>query len=124
MNLNDQEKRLFSSAAIAIAAIMLVGLLFWGGSAIVNHFEDKSINEKFKIIKVYESKIDSINKKNNILTREIDSLDFQVDSLQRVKNKVIWNYGKKIDAINDASAAEHAMWLDTVLQDLNNLERY
>lgn len=124
MNLSDQEKRLFSSAGIALAAIILAGLLYWGGASAVNYFEDKAVREKLEIIRGYEVKIDSLNKKNNILTKEIDVLDFQVDSLQSVKNKIIWNYGKKIRIITDDSAAEHAMWMDSILQDLDNLERY
>lgn len=72
------------------------------------------------MIEKYELKIDSINKENTILVEKIEQLDREVDSLEKVKSKIYWKYAEEIKAINDASAANHAKWLDSVLLKLKN----
>lgn len=122
-NLNDQEKRLYSSIAIAIAAIILSALIYWGGFSVVRYFENKIIKARYEVVHEYELKIDSLRKENNGLVKEINKLDAEVDSLEARKNIIIINNGKKINTINDASAADHAKWLDTIITKMNSAKR-
>jgi len=123
MNLNDQERRLFSSVMIALAALALAALLYWGGFSVVKYFENKATKEKYEIVHKYELIVDSLHKENAVLKKEITKLDFEVDSLESKKNIIIVNYGKKVNIINDASANDHAKWLDSIINKMNNTKR-
>lgn len=120
MNLNAQEKKLFSRLAAVIGAIAIIGLSYWGISSLSSYWRNKYIRERQELIEKYELKIDSINKENAILVEKIEQLDREVDSLEKVKSKIYWKYAEEIKAINDASAANHAKWLDSVLLKLKN----
>jgi hypothetical protein len=70
------------------------------------------------VIRIYESKIDSINKRNTILLEDISNLNCQVDSLKELKLKIYWRYAKEVKNIYDADAINHAQWMDTTLTKL------
>lgn len=54
------------------------------------------------------------------LEKQNDSIQIKLDSLDKVKQKIIIKYEKDIPSILDASATDDAIWLDTRLEDLRN----
>lgn len=54
------------------------------------------------------------------LEKQNDSIQIKLDSLDKVKQKIIIKYEKAIPSILDASAADDVIWLDTKLEDLRN----
>lgn len=54
------------------------------------------------------------------LERENDSIQMKLDSLDKVKQRIIIKYEKDIPTILDASATDDVIWLDTKLEDLRN----
>lgn len=120
MNLSTQEKKLFFNVAVIIIAIIFIGFSYWGISSLTQYWRDSSIRHDQEIIKQYEAKIDSINNENTKLITTIKTLDHKVDSLKNLKSIIYWKHAQEINSINDASAANHAKWLDTVLIKLKN----
>lgn len=54
------------------------------------------------------------------LEKQNDSIQIKLDSLDKVKQKIIIKYEKAIPSILDASATDDIIWLDTKLEDLRN----
>ena len=54
------------------------------------------------------------------LKKQNDSIQIKLDSLDKVKQKIIIKYEKAIPSILDASATDDVIWLDTKLGDLRN----
>lgn len=54
------------------------------------------------------------------LEKQNDSIQIKLDSLEKVKQKIIIKYEKATPIILDASAADDVIWLDTKLKDLRN----
>ena len=54
------------------------------------------------------------------LEKQNDSIQIKLDSLDKVKQKIIIKYEKAIPSILDASATDDVIWLDTKLEDLRN----
>lgn len=54
------------------------------------------------------------------LEKQNDSIQIKLDSLEKVKQKIIIKYEKAIPSILDASATDDIIWLDTKLEDLRN----
>ena len=123
MNLSNQEKKLFSRIALVIGGILIIAFGYWGIKSIIQHYQDKRIQERLELVKEYKATVDSIKLVNINLELEREALKRQVDSLEIVKNKIYWKYGKEIITIYDASSVDHAKWLDSVLEELNNQER-
>lgn len=119
-NLNKQEQKLLFNGVLIILGILLCSALYWGGNKAIQYFEYKATKEKFEIIQKYENKISSLDSINRNLFTKIQWLDYEVDSLQKVKNKIIWRYGEKVNVIYNASAADNAKWLDSVLTKVDN----
>lgn len=119
-NLNNQEKKLLFNAALILLGIVLCSALYWGGNEAIHYFEDKMTKEKFEIVKKYELRISALDSINKNLLSKINHLDYEVDSLQTVKNKIIWRHNEKVNVIYNASAADNAMWMDSVLRKVDN----
>ena len=54
------------------------------------------------------------------LEKQNDSIQIKLDSLDKVKQKIIIKYEKAIPVILDASAADDVIWLDAKLKDIRN----
>jgi len=74
------------------------------------------------IMDKYNEKIVLIEKRDSILETDRKELLKKVDSLENVKSQVIISYDKKIKSIYDATAIEHACWLDSTIQKLSSTE--
>jgi hypothetical protein len=124
MPLTSQRKKLFSNILIIAGVIILVGLSYWGVTAWVHYREDKILKEKQKIIELYESKIDSLKKIDEQLFSKIKYVDYQIDSLKKIKTQIKWKYEKENTIIYDATASEHAVWMDATIFEVKhyNLE--
>ena len=83
---------------------------------IENHLiESKEVKKGDSLVKYdtknYKTEIEKLEKQN-------DSIQVKLDSLDKVKQKIIIKYEKAIPSILDASAADDVIWLDTKLKDL------
>lgn len=123
MNLSNQEKKLFSKIAMVIGGILIIVFGYWGITSIVQYYQDKKIQERLELVREYKATADSIKLVNINLELEREVLNRQIDSLETAKNKIYYKYGKEIITIYDASSIDHAKWLDSVLEELNDSER-
>ena len=87
---------------------------------ISNKKEVEYRSDREKIIAVYSNEIARKDSALLELKREQQQLLAEVDSLEKVKQTIIIDYGKEVNVIFDATAADHALWLDSVLIDLGN----
>lgn len=79
-------------------------------------------NTRDSIINSYNTKIKVWEKSNKTLMLNQVVLEKKIDSLEHIKSQVIINYGKEIKTIHDATAAEHAIWLQSTIQKLDSAE--
>lgn len=120
-SLSSQEKKLYSSIGIVLGIIFVCGAIYIGVNSLSDYWKNRYIKKEQALIEKYETKIDSITKENAKLTIHISELDTQIDSLYKVKNKIIWKYEKeKVNIVNNATASDHAIWLDTILSTLKS----
>lgn len=116
-NLIERMKRLYSRPGFNIIIILLVVLsmtFMWQ----LLHSEKEGDNiDKIKIIKEYTEKLR--NKDNFYKEREKNYL-LKIDSLNNVKNKIIITYKDEVKTINSASANDHAKWLRSKLDSIQN----
>jgi hypothetical protein len=66
------------------------------------------------------AKQDSINKQ---LQKQQIVWQQKIDSLTKEQDKLIIEYAKKIETITNATATEHALWLDTITKQLDSLKK-
>jgi len=120
MNLKNPEKRFYFKIIlyIGIISIIIFGIMWLIGSIKIkeNNYRDKHNS----IVIQYDVKIKQKDSINKILIKKQEKLEIQIDSLERIKTGINIDYGKKIKNVYDASAIEHAIWMDTVLEKLNN----
>ena len=72
------------------------------------------VERNYSIDKEVQKRILIIEK----LEKQNDSIQIKLDSLEKVKQKIIIKYEKATPIILDASAADDVIWLDTKLKDL------
>jgi hypothetical protein len=118
MNLSDREKRLFSNILIVLGAIVIFGASFLGVSDLIFVYQSKQEVNRKALIAQYESKIDSIRIVNNMLTYQVDSLDKAIAVTKGKKVYVYIDKTKTDKIIKDASAAEHALAIDSLTKQL------
>ena len=111
-NLKSPEKRLISSLVIALSSICFGTFLYLYFIKPTPEVPDNSI--------YYQQKIDSLNNIINESQLVINTLEIKIDSLQGRKTTIINNYNEKVNVIRDASAAEHARWLESVIRELKD----
>lgn len=112
-NLKSPERRLISSLLIATFAIVFCsGLYIYLINRPIPEIEDHSWR--------YLEIIDSLNSVVEKSQYTIDSLSYKVDSLENRKTVIINNYNEKVNIIRDASAAEHARWLESIVRELKD----
>lgn len=122
-NLSVQEKRLFSKIGIGLASLLLLGLLYIGIITLVTNWDKRYIEKEQQMIEQYNHKIDSISQVNNVLNYQVYIAEKNIDSLKKLDRNIIIKYEKKINAISDASASDHAQWMDSVLIKLDSSNR-
>lgn len=114
MNLNDQERRLFSKIAIILGIILLIAMSYWGSVSLINGYNAHIAAEKAALIEMYESRVDSIRIVNSMLTFQVDSLDKQIAITKGQKVFVYIDKTKTDKIIKDASASDHAKAIDSL----------
>ena len=120
MNLKNPERKFYFKvlwhvgvlATIAFVIVLLVQSL--------NVKEEEYKSDRDSIIIEYNNKIAQKDSINKILEKKQKDLENQVDSLEHIKSKINVDYGKKIKNVYDASAIEHAIWLDSTIAKLNH----
>lgn len=92
--------------------------MFYNKALVFNKIQDS-------VIEKYEKENDSLRQsikerelKLMLLSIELDSVLNKVDSLEKVKNKIIIKYEENIPVITNASANDDALWLRTKLEDI------
>lgn len=81
------------------------------------------LNSVRQLIRINDSIDTEVQKRILIiekLEKQNDSIQIKLDSLEKVKQKIIIKYEKAIPSILDASATDDIIWLDTKLKDLRN----
>ena len=114
-----QGKKLFFSLIITLLIIATAGLLSWGTESIISYYKDKELKKDQKTIELYEGKIKVLNEEGTKMIDQIKVLDYQLDSLKKVKAIIHTKYEEKVNVIYDATAAEHAEWMDSILTELS-----
>jgi lipopolysaccharide export LptBFGC system permease protein LptF len=121
----------FKQIEKALPFIMIIFGLFilTIGASFLLFFNIQSIQQynfrqqKDSIINVYNMKIakqDSVNKQ---LQKQQIVWQQKIDSLTNEQSKLIIKYAKKIEAITNATATEHAIWLNTITNQLDSLKK-
>lgn len=106
---------------IVLFSIVCVGFIILGD--VINDNEIRNNSEREQIIKRYESIIKEKDSLNAILVIQQKDLESKLDSFETRKNNVIIKYDEKIKIIYDASAADHAEWMGTIIAKLRDLQR-
>ncbi len=112
-NLKNLDGRLISSLLIATFAIVFCSWLY---IYFINKPTPEIEDHSWKYLKT----IDSLNSVVEKSKYTIDSLSYKVDSLENRKTVIINNYNEKVNVIRDASAAEHARWLESIVRELKD----
>lgn len=112
----------FKIALHLIAFIIICAIYLWMAYIIdANKLEYNRDREK--VIYEYNLRIsekDSINKE--LKSQQVE-LEERIDSLEGLKLNVNEEYDHKIRTIYDASAYEHARWLESIIRRLDSLQR-
>ena len=106
----------------------LFGIILIIGAVVITYQSNKLITqdcekERLEIIKKYEIKIIKLDSINTTLIKKEKLMQSQIDSLENVKQKIIIKYDEKIKSIYNASANEHAIWLDSTVAKVNRLKK-
>ena len=110
------EKLNFKVVAHIVGILVIIGATIY----VMNKKEVEYRSDRDKIIAVYSNEIARKDSALLELKREQQQLLAEVDSLEKVKQTIIIDYGKEVNVIFDATAADHALWLDSVLIDLGS----
>jgi hypothetical protein len=121
----------FKQIEKALPFIMIIFGLFilTIGASFLLFFNIQSIQQynfkqqKDSIINVYNMKIakqDSVNKQ---LQKQQIVWQQKIDSLTNEQSKLTIKYAKKIEIITNATATEHATWLNTITNQLDSLKK-
>lgn len=108
--------------------IHIIGIIFalWA-IAIMYEYNKLKIEDgnkqRLEIIRKYENRINEKDSINEILMKKEKSMQLKIDSLENVKQKIIIKYDEKIKSIYNASANEHAVWLDSTVAKVNRLKK-
>ena len=93
--------------------IILIFIIF---ISIIFCFSNKYKKDRKQIINEYELKISKLDSINTVLKVKDSILTEKIDSLKNEKQIIYIKYDKKIKFVYDASAANHAEWLDSIVK--------
>ncbi len=106
---------------VVLFSIVCVGFIILGD--VIDDNEIRNNSEREQIINRYESIIKEKDSLNSILVIQQKDLESKLDSFETRKNNVIIKYDEKIKIIYDASVADHAEWMGTIIAKLRDLQR-
>ena len=121
MNLKNLGKRSYFKLAWHIFLVCVIVFGFIGMIQLLNINEAEYKSDRELVIQKYELKIKEKDSLNHELQMKQYELRRQVDSLENKKEQIVIEYGKKIKAINDASATEHAEWMESIINKLDSI---
>jgi hypothetical protein len=117
MNLKELGKKLRSKLGLHMVGLLLV----IGGTAyIINHKDIEYRSDRDLIIQLYMKQIHDKDSIYTELKLEQKTLEVKLDSLEKVKQQILIKHDQEINIIHDASAANHAKWLDSIINNLEN----
>ena len=122
-NLKSPEKKLSFKLIFHIILCALVIFGYVELFTILDSNESCYKSNRDSIINEYNRKINEIDSINNDLRNNQKSLQKNIDSLENIKNQIVIEYGKKVKNIYDASAIDHAKWLESVITKLDSIKR-
>ena len=123
MNLKSPEKKLYFKILLHVGVLTLISCGIVLLVQTMNIKEDTYRDQRDSIINSYNIKIQQKDSINKILVEKQHKLESEIDSLENVKGIVIKDYDKKINYIYDASAINHAMWLDSIIAKVNSVKQ-
>lgn len=118
-SLKSPEKKLIFKILIHLSIFIIIGFSIVAVVKAMNDREDYYKDSKDSIIAEYNIKIREKDSINNVLINKQINLEIKIDSLNKVKGNITNTYDAKIKNIYDASAIQHAMWMDSTLQKLS-----
>jgi hypothetical protein len=103
-----------------IASIFFIGLsvMFYNKAILFNKIQDSVIEKHERENDSLRQSIKEREIRLMLLSIELDSVLNKVDSLEKVKSKIIVKYEKNIPVITNASANDDALWLKSKLEDI------
>ena len=122
-NLKNPEKKLYFKILFHTVVCALVIFGYIEMFTMMDRTESSYQSNRDSIINEYNEKINEIDSINNILKIKQIVLEKNIDSLEEVKTQIVIEYGKKVKTIYDASAADHARWLESVITKLDSIKR-
>lgn len=122
MNLKNLGKRSYFKLAWHIFLVCVIVFGFIGMIQLLDINEAEYKSDRELVIQKYELKIKEKDSLNHELKMKQYELRRQVDSLENKKEQIVIEYGKKIKAIYDASATEHAQWMESIIAKLDSMK--
>lgn len=122
-SLRSPEKKLYFKILLHVFIMCVIGMAITMSIEIMGIKEAGYRDQRDSIINSYETKIKTKDSVNNTLIIKQHSLQLQVDSLENVKGIINAEYDQEIKSIYDASAIDHALWMDTTIAKLNHFKR-
>ena len=122
-NLKNPEKKLYFKILFHTVVCALVIFGYIEMFTMMDRTESSYQSNRDSIINEYNKKINEIDSINNILKIKQIVLEKNIDSLEEVKTQIVIEYGKKVKNIYDASAVDHAKWLESVITKLDSIKR-
>ena len=122
-SLKSPEKKLIFKILIHLSIFVIIGFSIVAVVKSMNDREDYYKHSKDSIVTEYNIKIREKDSINSVLINKQINLQNKIDSLNKVKGNITNIYDAKIKNIYDASAIEHAMWMDSTLEKLSRSHR-
>lgn len=122
MNLKNLGKRSYFKLVWHIFLVCIIVFGFIGMIQLLDVKETEYKADRELVIQKYELKIKEKDSLNHELQIKQYELRRQVDSLENKKEQIVIEYGKKIKVIYDASAIEHAQWMESIIAKLDSMK--
>lgn len=122
MNLKNLGKRSYFKLVWHIFLVCIIVFGFIGMIQLLDVKETEYKADRELVIQKYELKIKEKDSLNHELQIKQYELRRQVDSLENKKEQIVIEYGKKIKVIYDASATEHAQWMESIIAKLDSMK--
>lgn len=119
-NLRTPEQKLIINIVLILVIIFILGVIYKVGADLFDNYNNRMLQEKKGIIELYQHKIDSIQQVNIFYEYRLTRVEQEKDSLQKLKKQIEYIYDEKVNIVYDASASDHAKWLDSVIAELEN----
>lgn len=122
INLKIRGKKFNIRVISSIVIVAIVSAIFIIMANMIDDNRNEYRIDRETIINKYENKIKEKDSINKVL--EAKQIEYQstIDSLEYVQTKIVVAYDKKIKAIYDASASDHAEWMESIINKLDSIE--